>query len=250
MQTLLIDNYDSFTYNLYQLLGEINGQPPVVVRNDAVNWVDLSLEEFDNIVISPGPGRPDRQRDFGISAPAILDSQLPVLGVCLGHQGICQLFGGQVDLAPEVMHGRASLIFHTGQDIFAGIPTPFSAVRYHSLAVTRIPDALEPLAWTEDQILMAVKHRSRPIWGVQFHPGVDMHGVWIAYYRKLSDPDRTTCRIKITGDACRGQPAFAGCTTLGSSSTTGEACAGPGIRALRSARLCRTCSQACGSAGR
>ena len=170
MRTLLIDNYDSFTYNLYQLLGAVNGQPPVVIRNDATVWADLSLADFDNIVISPGPGRPEQQRDFGASSYAILDSPVPVLGVCLGHQGICHLFGGRVELAPEAMHGRLSQVYHTQQDIFAGIPSPFSAVRYHSLAVTQLSDVIEPLAWSSDGVLMAVRHRSRPIWGVQFHP--------------------------------------------------------------------------------
>src|SRR4051812_3308552 len=99
MRTLLIDNYDSFTYNLYQLLGEVNGQPPVVIHNDAMAWMTLSLADFDNIVVSPGPGRPDRIRDFGESARAILSSPVPVLGVCLGHQGICHLYGGTVDHA-------------------------------------------------------------------------------------------------------------------------------------------------------
>jgi para-aminobenzoate synthetase len=170
MKTLLIDNYDSFTYNLYQLLGEVNGEAPVVIRNDEVDWADLSLAGFDNIVISPGPGRPDRPSDFGISARAILESPLPVLGVCLGHQGICHLFGGHVDLAPQPMHGRLAKVYHTGQHMFTGIPSPFNVVRYHSLAATQLPDVLEPLAWTADDVLMAVRHRSRPIWGVQFHP--------------------------------------------------------------------------------
>lgn len=170
MKTLLIDNYDSFTYNLYQLLAEVNGEPPTVIYNDAASWADLSLSTFDNIVISPGPGRPDRPRDFGASARAILESPIPVLGVCLGHQGICHLFGGQVDLAPEAMHGRLSQVYHTQEDIFAGIPSPFSVVRYHSLAVTQLPDTIEPVAWTAEGVLMAVRHRSKPIWGVQFHP--------------------------------------------------------------------------------
>ncbi|MFD6323161.1 aminodeoxychorismate synthase component I [Streptomyces sp. NPDC058442] len=169
MRTLLIDNYDSFTYNLYQLLGEVNGQPPVVVRN-GTDWACVRIEEFDAVVISPGPGRPDRERDFGISARAITDSGLPTLGVCLGHQGITQLFGGTVGLAPEPMHGRVSAVRHTGTDIFAGLPSPYDVVRYHSLAVTRLPEELEAIAWTEDGVVMGVRHTSLPIWGVQFHP--------------------------------------------------------------------------------
>jgi para-aminobenzoate synthetase len=169
MRVMLVDNYDSFTYNLYQLIGEVTGQPPTVVRNDA-NWADLRFGEFDAAVISPGPGRPDRDRDFGVSARVILDSGLPVLGVCLGHQGLCHLFGGEVVNAPEPMHGRISPVHHTGVDLFAGIPSPFDVVRYHSLAVTSLPDELEELAWTDDGLVMAVRHRHLPLWGVQFHP--------------------------------------------------------------------------------
>ncbi|MER5640345.1 aminodeoxychorismate synthase component I [Kitasatospora sp. NPDC002227] len=169
MRTLLIDNYDSFTYNLYQLLGEVNGRPPVVVRHGA-DWSEIDFSEFDGIVISPGPGRPDRPEDFGISARAILESGLPVLGVCLGHQGIVHLFGGQVVHAPEPMHGREAGVTHDGKDLFTGIPSPYTVVRYHSLIGADLPEELEATAWTTDGILMGVRHRTRPIWGVQFHP--------------------------------------------------------------------------------
>ncbi|MBL3671468.1 gamma-glutamyl-gamma-aminobutyrate hydrolase family protein [Streptomyces sp. M2CJ-2] len=169
MRTLLIDNYDSFTYNLYQLLGEVNGLPPVVVRN-GTDWDTLDLAAYDAIVVSPGPGRPSRKRDFGISARAILESGLPVLGVCLGHQGITHLFGGEVGLAPQPMHGRVSAVRHTGVDIFKDLPSPYDVVRYHSLAATRLPDDLEAIAWTEDGVVMGVRHTSLPVWGVQFHP--------------------------------------------------------------------------------
>ncbi|HWM07335.1 MAG TPA: aminodeoxychorismate synthase component I [Actinophytocola sp.] len=169
MRTLLIDNYDSFTFNLYQLIGEVNGTAPVVVRNDS-DWSSIRLDDFDGIVVSPGPGRPDRRRDFGISANAIRESGLPVLGVCLGHQGIAHLAGGTVEHAPEPMHGRISAVHHYGADLFAGLPSPFSAVRYHSLVATELPDELEAIAWTADGLIMGLRHREAPVWGLQFHP--------------------------------------------------------------------------------
>ncbi|MGF7120612.1 aminodeoxychorismate synthase component I [Rhodococcus sp. BE178] len=168
-RTLLIDNYDSFTYNLYSLLSEVNGEPPCVVKND-VDWASVDIGTFDNIVISPGPGRPDRKRDFGVSARAIANREIPVLGVCLGHQGLCHLFGSNVGLAPVPMHGRLSPIRHSGAGIFAGIPSPFQAVRYHSLIVESLPPELEQHAWTDEGLIMAAKHRRHPLWGVQFHP--------------------------------------------------------------------------------
>ncbi|SDY97834.1 para-aminobenzoate synthetase [Micromonospora pattaloongensis] len=180
MRTLLIDNYDSFTYNLYQLLGEVNGSPPMVLRNDA-DWSVVRAADVDAVVISPGPGRPDRPRDFGISARAIAELGLPVLGVCLGHQGICHLLGGAVGPAPEPVHGRRSAVRHTGRDLFAGLPSPLPVVRYHSLAVTALPPTLEAIAWTGDGTVMAVRHRTEPVWGVQFHP----ESIGTAYGREL-----------------------------------------------------------------
>jgi para-aminobenzoate synthetase len=169
VRTLLVDNYDSFTFNLYQYIGEVNGTPPVVVPNDTA-FSDIDLSDFDAVVISPGPGRPERERDFGLSARLITDGTLPTLGVCLGHQGICHLYGGTVDLAPEPRHGRTSEVHHDGAGIFAGLPSPFTVVRYHSLVVTALPDELEAVAHTADGLLMGVRHRTRPVWGVQFHP--------------------------------------------------------------------------------
>lgn len=169
IDTLLVDNYDSFTYNLYSLLTEVNGRPPTVVKND-VEWDSLDFDAYDNVVISPGPGRPEVEQDFGISGRVITESGLPVLGVCLGHQGLCHLFGGSIDLAPTPVHGRSTEITHTGVDLFAGIPSPFSVVRYHSLIVTATPEEFEEIAWTRDGLLMAMRHRSLPLWGVQFHP--------------------------------------------------------------------------------
>lgn len=169
VRTLLVDNYDSFTYNLYSLLSEVNGRVPVVVTNDR-DWKSLRLSDFDNIVVSPGPGRPDRERDFGISANALTDSGLPVLGVCLGHQGLCYLAGGLVAPAPAPMHGRISEIRHDGNGLFEGIPSPLRVVRYHSLAVESLPEVIEVQAWSPDGVVMAARHRELPLWGVQFHP--------------------------------------------------------------------------------
>ncbi|KAB7845592.1 aminodeoxychorismate synthase component I [Streptomyces mobaraensis] len=170
MRTLLVDNYDSFTYNLFHYLAEVNGMEPVVLRNDDPCPSAGELRNFDNVVISPGPGTPERPADFGICRELVEHGRLPLLGVCLGHQGICHLAGATVRRAPEVRHGRVSPVLHSGTDVFAGLPSPFDAVRYHSLAVTDLPPDLEALAATPDGVLMGVRHRDRPLWGVQFHP--------------------------------------------------------------------------------
>jgi len=182
LKTLLIDNYDSFTYNLFQLLAEANGDEPIVVRNDSAGWAELSQLEFDNVVISPGPGSPEHEGDFGVCAEAIREAQVPLLGVCLGHQGLSWIHGGKVLSAPEVMHGRISAVLHEDSPLFAGIPREFQAVRYHSLCVEQpLPEELEPIAWTSDGVLMAVAHKTRPQWGVQFHP----ESICTDYGRKL-----------------------------------------------------------------
>jgi para-aminobenzoate synthetase len=169
--TLLIDNYDSFTYNLFQLLGEVSGEEPLVVRNDEASWDELAALDFENVVVSPGPGRPERDADFGVCAAAIRRSERPLLGVCLGHQGLGALHGAAVVPSPEPFHGRLSAILHDDSPLFAGIPREFQAVRYHSLCVEQpLPDELRGIAWTSDGVLMAVEHRERPLWGVQFHP--------------------------------------------------------------------------------
>ncbi|MFJ8714801.1 aminodeoxychorismate synthase component I [Streptomyces violaceus] len=171
MKTLLIDNYDSYTYNLFQLIAEVNGEEPVVVRNDASVDGVPDLRDFDNLVVSPGPGHPGNARDFGIGARLLATSPVPVLGVCLGHQGIALGERGLVGPAPEPRHGYLSTIRHDERDLFQGLPQHFTAVRYHSLAVREpLPPALEATAWAEDGVLMGLRHRSRPLWGVQFHP--------------------------------------------------------------------------------
>ena len=167
---LLLDNYDSFTYNLYQYLSEL-GAEVVVRRNDDLSVADVAAMAPDKIVISPGPCTPN---EAGISVALIqkLGGQIPILGVCLGHQAIGQAFGGAVVRAPVVMHGKISQIYHDEQGVFAGLPNPFPATRYHSLIVRRddLPECLEVTAWTEDGIIMGMRHRDLPIEGVQFHP--------------------------------------------------------------------------------
>jgi para-aminobenzoate synthetase len=171
VSTLLIDNYDSYTYNVFHLLAAVSGEEPTVVRNDMVSWKALSRWDFDAIVLSPGPGRPERWHDFGVCADILRFSETPVLGVCLGHQGIGHMLNGAVESAPVVMHGRRSTVKHLGADLFAGIPQDFSVVRYHSLTVgSDLGAEGRVTAWTEDGIVMGIEHLRRPIWGVQFHP--------------------------------------------------------------------------------
>ena len=172
VRTLLVDNYDSFTYNLHQLIGVVNGAEPTVIRNDEIDVLaELDLGCFDSIVISPGPGHPGSARDFGISRTLIETAELPMLGVCLGHQGIVLAAGGQVVPAPAPRHGYPDRITHDGSGLFAGIPGDFLAVRYHSLCAAQpLPDALAITATAPDGVVMGVRHRLRPQWGVQFHP--------------------------------------------------------------------------------
>ena len=167
LRLLIIDNYDSFTYNLAHLAASVTGEMPAVVRND--EWV-FDKRGFDAIVISPGPGHPAIPRDFGVSADVIRRATVPVLGVCLGHQGIALEFGGAVERV-EPVHGQVCRIEHNDDTLFRGVPPQFDAVRYHSLAVAEpLPPALRKIASSSDGMVMAMRHVSRPLWGVQFHP--------------------------------------------------------------------------------
>jgi len=174
---LLIDNYDSFTYNLYQYLSEL-GADVNVVRNDETTIEDIADMAPEKIVVSPGPSTPDKA---GISNDVVrhFGPTIPTLGVCLGHQCVGYAYGGTVGGAGEIMHGKTSLVHHGGKGVFAGLPDPFEAIRYHSLAVYRegLPDELEVTAWTGNGVIMGLRHREHPVQGVQFHPESIMTGV-------------------------------------------------------------------------
>ncbi|MCL5445122.1 MAG: aminodeoxychorismate/anthranilate synthase component II [Actinobacteria bacterium] len=169
-RVLVVDNYDSFVYNLVQELGEL-GADPVVFRNDATDVAAIREIEPDAVLISPGPGRPE---DAGVSVDVIsgLAGEIPILGVCLGHQCIGQVFGGSIVLAPTLMHGKTSEVRHVGTGIFSDLPNPMIATRYHSLVVDpeSVPDVLEVTAWTDDGVIMGLRHTSLRVEGVQFHP--------------------------------------------------------------------------------
>jgi anthranilate synthase/aminodeoxychorismate synthase-like glutamine amidotransferase len=167
---LVIDNYDSFTYNLVQYFGEL-GQAMEVRRNDEVTVEEIRMMGPSHICVSPGPCTPN---EAGVSCEVIREfgASVPLLGVCLGHQSIGQVYGGEVIRAEKLMHGKTSEIHHDGKGVFAGVPDPFTATRYHSLIVRResLPDCLEVTAWTEDGVIMGLRHKEHPVHGVQFHP--------------------------------------------------------------------------------
>lgn len=172
IKTLIIDNYDSFTNNLFQYVAEINNIEPILIKNDSYSLDEVLNFEFDNIIISPGPGRADLVADFGICADLIRTVNTPILGVCLGHQGIGYVYGAEIIHAPNPVHGQEYLIKHNNDSLFMNIPTEFEVVRYHSLIVNyaTLPNIFEVTAITADNLIMALKHKNKPIWGVQFHP--------------------------------------------------------------------------------
>ncbi|MEM0030458.1 MAG: aminodeoxychorismate/anthranilate synthase component II [Candidatus Nitrosocaldus sp.] len=180
MRIIIVDNYDSFTYNLAQQIGSMSsimhaGIEPLVFRNDKVTLAEMIMLDPDAIVISPGPGHPANKRDFGVSADVILNlyDKLPILGVCLGHQGIVHLFGGRVVRAKTPKHGKTSMIRHDGNGVFQDMSNPFKATRYHSLVAdpSTIPSSLEVTAYsTDDGEIMGVRHKKHLLFGVQFHP--------------------------------------------------------------------------------
>lgn len=167
---LVIDNYDSFVYNLVQYLEEL-GKKTEVYRNDKISLLEIEKREPEAIVISPGPGRPE---NAGMSNQIIehFASRIPILGVCLGHQSIAQVFGAKIVRARNLMHGKTSLVYHYGKDIYQGIENPFLATRYHSLIIKNdtLPDCLIKTAWTDQEEIMGIRHRECPVWGMQFHP--------------------------------------------------------------------------------
>ena len=186
----VIDNYDSFTYNLVQYLGSL-GAELEVWRNDAIDAHGLEAQDLDGLVISPGPGEP---RDAGVSEDAIraLAGKVPVLGVCLGHQALGEVYGGKVVRAERIMHGKTSPILHKGRGLFAGLDNPFEATRYHSLIVERssLPDVLEIIAWTPEGEIMGLRHKEHETWGVQFHP----ESILTKQGMKLVEKFLTLCR--------------------------------------------------------
>jgi para-aminobenzoate synthetase len=221
MRTLLVDNHDSYTYNVFHLLAGVSGEEPIVVDNDAVSWRALSRWDFDAIVLSPGPGNPRRWHDFCVCNDILRYSEIPVLGICLGHQGLGQMLAGKVSSAPEAMHGRLSRIRHCEDGLFAGIPQDFPVVRYHSLAITDMGPDGNVSAWADDGVVMGIEHRRRPMWGVQFHPEsiATEHGArlvenfydlarrqrsprWRGAKRPLQPPSRSTARrVRSSGES-------------------------------------------------
>ncbi len=186
MRILIVDNYDSFTYNLYHLAADVLGQVPLVRRNDELTFAEFEALDCDAVIISPGPGHPARERDFGICAEILRSTDIPVLGICLGHQGIGFISGASVQPAKRVMHGLSSPIFHNGIGLFSGLPQGFSAVRYHSLIVAPpLPAELEEIAWTGEGEIMALRHQFAPILGSSISSRIYPQRIWPGVIHKF-----------------------------------------------------------------
>ncbi|MFL1376881.1 aminodeoxychorismate synthase component I [Nocardiopsis protaetiae] len=200
MRVLLVDNHDSYTYNLFQLIAEVAGAEPVVLTNDDPGWDRFDPVGVDAVVVSPGPGRPQNARDLGRVPELLAATPLPVLGVCLGHQAIAHLAGADVQSAPQPRHGHLTRVRHTGTGLFAHLPQDFTAVRYHSLAVPEpLPAQVAATAWAEDGVVMALEHRDLPRWGVQFHPEsiAGEHGAaLIGNFLDLARPHRPAAPVR------------------------------------------------------
>jgi anthranilate synthase/aminodeoxychorismate synthase-like glutamine amidotransferase len=171
-RVVIVDHHDSYTWNLVHLVASVTGALPEVVEHDEVRADALLARGFTHIVLSPGPGTPDDERDFSVGRTVLLEARVPVLGVCLGMQGLVSAYGGTVAQV-EPAHGEVASVRHGGHRMFDGVPSPFAAVRYHSLAAVAVPELLEATAWCEGPdgpVVMAVAHREKPLWGVQFHP--------------------------------------------------------------------------------
>jgi para-aminobenzoate synthetase len=232
MSTLLVDNYDSYTYNVFHLLAAACGEEPIVIHNDVVSWKALSRWDFDAIVLSPGPGRPERWHDFGVCADILRFSEVPVLGVCLGHQGLGHVLKANVSYAPTVMHGRLSPVKHTDSGLFEGIPQDFEVVRYHSLAVSgSLGEEGREIAWTADGVVMGIEHATRPLWGVQFHPesicteyGHKLFENFYALARERAQPHggRKLNRPSVPPRRCRKRSADDSCVRLLARTIAGE----------------------------
>jgi anthranilate synthase component II len=169
-RVVVVDHHDSYTWNLVHLVAEVTGVLPTVVQHDETRAEDLA--GFSHVVLSPGPGSPDDIADFAVGRTVLRDARVPVLGVCLGMQGLVSVYGGRVGVV-EPAHGEVAVVHHDGSGAFAGVPSPFHAVRYHSLAALALPVVLQETAWCgtgADRVAMAVAHRQKPLWGVQFHP--------------------------------------------------------------------------------
>ncbi|KOX15702.1 aminodeoxychorismate synthase component I [Nocardiopsis sp. NRRL B-16309] len=237
MRVLLVDNHDSYTYNLFQLIARVLGRTPEVLTNDDARWDGFDTSDVDAVVVSPGPGRPHNPRDLGRVPDLLAHTGVPVLGVCLGHQAIALLAGADVASAPEPRHGHLSRVRHTGRGLFAGLPQDFTAVRYHSLAVRGpLPPTLTATAWAEDGVVMGLEHRDLPRWGVQFHPesvagdfGAELVGAFLDLARAHNSGQRPAGPDRPPAESGPRQLSFGPRDSAPHESTPGPLASGPAL---------------------